>query len=294
MSHGRLVEISDTRLFVEERGEGQALPLVVLHGGPGLDHHVFADYLDPITAGGHVKLLLVDERAQGRSDRTSDPATWTLERMAKDVSELAAALSLETYAVLGHSFGSFLALQHAIDEPGDAAATILVGSVPSSRWLERVQDELEAFEPAELRQQVIASWEAEKKVESETAVEDLYRQQLPFHFRDPRDPRIDEYLVRAKEVRYSPAVLRHFASRQYGGIEAEARLGEIAQPVLVLSGRYDRVCPAEAGEFMAEQISDAELVVFEESAHMSFVEEPQRFQEAVVDFLGQRLLRGGI
>jgi pimeloyl-ACP methyl ester carboxylesterase len=141
---------------------------------------------------------------------------------------------------------------------------------------------------------VIASWEAEKKVESETAVEDLYRQQLPFHFRDPRDPRIDEYLVRAKEVRYSPAVLRHFASRQYGGIEAEARLGEIAQPVLVLSGRYDRVCPAEAGEFMAEQISDAELVVFEESAHMSFVEEPQRFQEAVVDFLGQRLLRGGI
>ena len=69
MDDGRLVEVADTRLFVSERGRQEGFPLVVLHGGPGLDHHMFADYLDPIAAATRYRLILVDERAQGRSDR---------------------------------------------------------------------------------------------------------------------------------------------------------------------------------------------------------------------------------
>ena len=67
---------------------GIGYPLLVLHGGPGLDHHEFADYLDPL-AGEH-RLVLVDQRAQGRS-APCDPATWTLGRMAADVTALASA-----------------------------------------------------------------------------------------------------------------------------------------------------------------------------------------------------------
>ena len=61
--------MADTRLFVSERGDPGAFPLIALHGGPGLDHHMFADYLDPITHAGRYRLILVDERAQGRSNR---------------------------------------------------------------------------------------------------------------------------------------------------------------------------------------------------------------------------------
>src|SRR5215470_14234191 len=97
MNEGRLVDVADTRLFVAERGAPEAFPLIVLHGGPGLDHHMFGDYLDPITASGRYRLLLVDERAQGRSDRSAPPGTWTIERMAADVTDLAHALSLSSY-----------------------------------------------------------------------------------------------------------------------------------------------------------------------------------------------------
>src|SRR2546430_1558963 len=76
-SDGRLVDIGDTRLNVVERGRGY--PLLLLHGGPGLDHHEFADYLDPLA--GTPRLLLIDQRAQGRS-APADPATWTLRQMA--------------------------------------------------------------------------------------------------------------------------------------------------------------------------------------------------------------------
>jgi pimeloyl-ACP methyl ester carboxylesterase len=61
-SAGELVRLDDTSLFVEERGAGPAV--IVLHGGPGLDHHEFADYLDPLADG--FRLLLVDQRSQGR------------------------------------------------------------------------------------------------------------------------------------------------------------------------------------------------------------------------------------
>jgi proline iminopeptidase len=55
-STGRLVDVGDTQLHVVERGEG--FPLLLLHGGPGLDHHEFADYLDPLAE--QDRLVLVD------------------------------------------------------------------------------------------------------------------------------------------------------------------------------------------------------------------------------------------
>ena len=91
---GRLVEVADTKLYVEERGEPSGFPLLVFHGGPGLDHTWFGDYLDPLTESGRYRLVLADERASGRSDRTAPYQTWTLERMAQDVSDLAASLGV--------------------------------------------------------------------------------------------------------------------------------------------------------------------------------------------------------
>src|SRR5688572_28757012 len=62
---GRHIEISDTRLHVVERG-GDGFPLLVFHGGPSLDHHMFGDYLDPLAD--ELRLVLVDQRSQGLSD----------------------------------------------------------------------------------------------------------------------------------------------------------------------------------------------------------------------------------
>lgn len=280
---GRHVRIDDADLWVVERGPASGSPLIVLHGGPGLDHHEFGDYLDPLTDRG-IRLVLTDLRANGRSEMTP-PATWTLERMAQDVIMLALALKLDRYAVLGHSYGAFVALQNAVDYPGQAAATVVSGGVPSARYLDGVDAALEAFEPAELREQVAASWAREAQVESPIDVASLMHDQWPFHFRDPHDPRIAGYERRTAGWVFSPDVLRHFSTASYGGIEVEDRLGEVTQPVLVLAGRDDRVCPVAASERMVELLPDARLHVFEESAHMMFVEQPEEFLDVVAGFL---------
>jgi proline iminopeptidase len=281
---GELVSIDDTSLFVEERGSGPAV--LVLHGGPGLDHHEFADYLDPL--GDEFRLLLVDLRSQGRST-TAPPSTWTLERMSQDVIMLARAMRLERYAVLGHSFGAFVALQNAVDYPAMAAATIISSGIPSARWMVAVERNLEAFEPAELRQRVAGSWERESTVQTQAEFAEMMADQMAFHFANPLDPRIGDYLGRIGGTVYSPEVLRAFSGAGYGGIELEDRLGEVASPTLVLTGRFDRSCAPEAGEVMATGISGGELHVFQRSGHMTFVEQPDEYVAIVGDFLRRNL-----
>ncbi len=280
---GRSVPIDDCSLWVVERGPVDGFPLIVVHGGPGLDHHEFGDYLDPLTDDG-IRLVFMDLRANGRSDRTPT-TTWTLERHAQDVIMLGLNMRLGRYGVLGHSYGAFVALQNAVDYPGQAAATIVSGGIPSVRFLDGVGAALEAFEPAELRDQVLASWDREATVQTQEDVASLMHDQWPFHFADPSDPRIAEYEQRSAETVFSPDVLRHLATANDGGIDVEARLQEVTQPVLLLAGRHDRVCPVTAAERMAQLLPNNELHVFEDSAHMMFVEQTIEYVETVRAFL---------
>src|SRR5918912_1794230 len=116
-------------MFVEEVGSG--FPLIVLHGGPGLDHTNFRPWLDPL--GDEFRVLYVDERGQGQSERV-DPETLSLDVFARDVDLLAEALELERFALLGHSFGAIITTYHAT-HIGTAAAYVISGGAESSEAL---------------------------------------------------------------------------------------------------------------------------------------------------------------
>jgi proline iminopeptidase len=196
---------------------------------------------------------------------------------------------LKQYAVLGHSYGAFVALQNAVDFPNAASQTIVSGGVPSARFLSVVEENLAKLEPVEIREQVKASWDRESSVYTQEGFAELMHDQMPFHFGNPLDPRIAEYEKRTSNTIYSPAMLRHFAQAEYGGIEVEDRLKNATQPVLVCTGRMDRVCTVEAAEATANGLPHAELVIFEESGHMTFVEETERYLQVVRDFLNRHM-----
>jgi proline iminopeptidase len=268
---------------VVRRGDGP-LPLIVLHGGPGLDHTEFGHWLDPL--GDDCTLLLVDQRAQGRSD-AAPPETWTIGHLAADVGAVAAGLGLERYAVLGHSYGAFVALRHAVESPRGPVATVVSAGVAAARHMEVVDDALARFEPAELRGQVIDSWRREAQARSPIDVERIMADQLPFHFADPHDARIGDLLAAMREGRYTPEVLAAAADAPGDELDLEDRLGDIAHPLLVLAGRHDRVCTLTAAEAIAAGVPGAELCVLEHSAHMGFVEEPDAYRDAVRGFLAR-------
>jgi proline iminopeptidase len=271
-----IVQLSDGyRLFVEDVGSD--LPVVVLHGGPGLDHTMFRPYLDPL--GDEFRLLYVDERGQGRSERV-DPATLSLERLARDVDLLAETLELERFAVLGHSFGAILATWHAI-HAGTADAYVLSGGGDSSELLERdVAESLEALGDEGVA--IAESWEREQTVETEDELAELMRAQVPFHFAGVPPPGVFSDTV------YSPQVLRHFAQIGYGDFDFTPDLGRVARPTLVIVGGKDRTTTPRAARALHEAIPGSELVVLDGAGHMSFVEAPEPYLRAVRNFLRTR------
>jgi proline iminopeptidase len=270
---GRYIEIADTRLFVEERGLGY--PLLVLHGAPGaIDHRFFGNYLDPLCD--RYRLIFVDARGQGRSAAAAE-STWRFDQFVQDVSALAKAMKLGRYAVLGHSYGAFVALQHAISFPGEAAQTIVSNGVPSTRFLwERVERSLAELQPPELRDQITEPWEREKTARPRKTSNVCCTIRCRSICRSIRS-RIPEFEKIAAPASYAPAMLRHFANQAYGGFDAEAGLGSINQPVLVLAGRHDRTCSVEAAETIARGVPKSELVIFERSGHLPFVEEQELY-----------------
>ena len=135
---------------------------------------------------------------------------------------------LRRYATLGHSYGAFVVLQHPVDFAGEPSATIVSSGVPSARFLSAVEENLANFEPVELREQVTSSWAREAEAQTQEDCEALLHDQLPFHFADPRDPRIEEFERRTAGRRLRarrPAALRGRRLRRDRG-RGPARLGQ--------------------------------------------------------------------
>ena len=267
------IELSDgVSLFVHEVGEG--FPVVVLHGGPGLDHTHMSPWLDAL--GDEFRLLYVDERGQGRSERV-DPATLSLDAFANDVDLLATALGLDAFALLGHSFGAIVATRHAI-EPGTAAGYVISGGGDSSdALLADVEASLEAM--GDGAEAIADSWQQEKTVETEEELKQLLEAQMPFHFHGEVPAGFSNEMVG------SPEVLRHFANQGYGDFDYVPQLDRISKPTLVIVGEHDRTTTPRAARALHEGIAGSELAVVPEAGHMSFVEQPEAYFGPVRQFL---------
>jgi pimeloyl-ACP methyl ester carboxylesterase len=277
------VNVGDIELYVREQGAGR--PLVLLHGGPGLDGSVFFPEIAAL-AGEGVRLLAVDHRANGRSD-AGDPARWTVPQMADDVEALIRELDLDRPIVMGHSFGSFVA-QHHMAEYGSAAGYVLMGTVDSVEELARIDERLAAFEPEHLREQVTRSWAQEATVQTAEESKQLIIDQLPFHMAEPEGALVRSLQENVGAIVFRPEVLRHFASGgEYGLVDNRERLRQRSVPVLVLSGELDRTTPAASAHRLAEILSDADEVVVPGAAHMLLQEQPEAALAALRAFLAR-------
>jgi proline iminopeptidase len=251
--------------------------VIVLHGGPGLDHTMFRPWLDPLADD--FRLLYVDERGQGRSERV-DPATLSLERFARDVDLLAEALELERYAVLGHSFGAIVTTWHAVNFGTADAYVISGGGDSSERLMQDVHDSLEAMGATGVP--IAESWEREQSVQTEQELTDLMTVQTPFHFAgDPPDD------LWARTV-FCPDVLRHFARVGYGDFDYTPSLGNVTRPTLVIVGGEDRTTTPRAAHALHAGIRGSELVVLARAGHMCFIEAQESYLASVCGFLRPR------
>jgi proline-specific peptidase len=274
------VELEDgVSLNVVEVGSGY--PMILLHGGPGLDHHELHPWLDSL-AGSGLRLIYVDERGQGMSQRV-DPSTLSIQVFAQDVDRLARALGLESFALYGHSFGAIIALNHALERGSASHYLISGGAASCEALLADVEREIERFEPASMREQIKRSWEREASVSTVEETRAVIESQMPFHFWEMGDAY--RTFMEKDETVYAPEVLAHFAAAGYGGFEWVDHLRWISKPMLVIAGRHERTCTLERAQEIHREVAGSKLAVIEKAAHMTFVEQPAAYLAAIRTWL---------
>lgn len=268
-------------------GEGEQpgrFPLVTLHGGPGGSH----DYLEPLQelADTGRRVIQYDQLGCGRSDHPDDPSLWTVELFIDELNTVRDALGLDRIHLFGSSWGGMLAMEYALTRP-DGLESLIIASSPASmiQWVAEA-NRLRDLLPAEV-QETLVRHEAAGTTDDpdyEAACQVFYNRHLC------RLEQWPDYVNRSMAQMPNQVYMTMNGPSEFHVIgtlknwDIRDRLGEIAVPTLVTSGRHDEATAEIAGT-VAEGIPGAEWVVFEQSAHMAHVEEPDDYRKVVSGFL---------
>lgn len=272
--------------IVGEGREPEKLPLLCLHGGPGAAH----DYLEPLEAVAENgrQVIFYDQLGCGKSDQPHDPSLWTVDLFLEELDVVRKALALENLYILGQSWGGMLAMQYALTQPTGIAGLIIASSPANMRqWVDeanRLRSEL----PPDV-QEILSRHE-----QNGTTDDPAYGEAMMVFYRrhvcrlNPWPDCLNrtlEQIERNPEVYHTMCGPSEFhVTGNLKDWDISPRLGEIQIPTLITSGRYDEATPAIA-ETVHKGIKGSGWVLFENSAHESHIEEPERYLRALGEFL---------
>jgi len=259
--------VHGTTLYYEVHGEG--LPCLVMHGGLGLDHHYLTPGLDPL--GDVLQLVYYDHRGNGASGRPPRE-TLTHAQLADDAAALASHLGHDRVAVLGFSYGGFLALEFALRHPDRLGHLLLMGTAPAFGYGDGVRANARRMGANDAQLALLAS---DAEPASDEALGREVRELWPLYFHAYRP----EYAHLLDDVVFS--VQGQPPEAETAAYDVTGRLGEIAAPTLLLAGRSDFICPPSQADLLRRGIPGAELAMFERSGHLPYVEEPEATFAAV-------------
>ena len=264
------------------------LPLLFLHGGPGMAH----DYLEPLEAltGTGRRVVFYDQLGCGKSDHPHDPSLWEIELFVEELEVVRKSLGLDQIHLLGQSWGGFLAQEYMLTQPDGVQSLILADSAASTeRWIAEA-NRLRAQLPDEVQATL------KKHEEAGTTDDPAYAAATEVYYRrhlcrlDPWPDcfqRTLDQLVQDPEVyntMWGPS--EFYCSGRLRDWDIEARLGEIHTPTLILSGEYDE-STAAINQVLHQGIEGSGWVVFEGCSHTPHLEATEKVLQTLTNFLSR-------
>ncbi len=276
------INVPGGRVWYRVFGTGQGTPLLLLHGGPG-GTSLALQRLAKL--GDDRPVIVYDQLGCGRSDRPHNNALWTTERFVEELRTVRSTLRLDRVHILGHSWGSMLAMDYMLTRPQGVQSLIMAGpAISIPRFLHDIQA-MRAQLPKDV-QETLAKHEAAGTTDSQEyqdATMVFYKRHLCRT--EPWPPEMANNTGFGKEVyEYMWGPTEFYATGTLKDYDRTSRLHELRLPVLFTAGRYDETTPEQA-EWYRSLVPGARLVVFENSAHMTMLDEPERYIEVVCNFL---------
>jgi proline iminopeptidase len=287
--HGKSVRVAGPAgpIHVEVEGDGPVVLLV--GGGPGVGHDHYHPWFSRL-AGQHT-VVYYDHPGTGRS--SGGAAAYTLEVYSAAIEAIRTHLDVPDVALVGISFGGLPALEYVRGHPGRVRRLVLSNAPYSAAsWqrgnIDSVNHEIATRYPelwsrlGQLRERGVSSLADE--------YQEIVGRVLPeLEWARP------ETRPAGPAGGFRPEAYAAFLGDDpewtvggtLAGFDPAAALGGFAGPVLVVTGRHDRVTPVAVAWELQRVFAPgvARLVVFEGSAHRPWAEEPERYFAEVAEFL---------
>jgi len=283
------ITVGGPPLYARVIGDGQ--PMIVLHGGPDFDHKYLLPELDHLANA--YRLIYYDQRGRGMSAEGVRADDVTLASEVDDIERVRRHFRLDTPVLLGHSFGTVLALEYALRFPTRVSHLVLMNPAPASAnqvamlrksYLEQLGSDMD-------RQREILASKAYKEGDPD-AVAARYRIHFKHALQRPADyEKLMARMSAAFHDQGSAGILKAWAveNRLYRdtwevpGYDLLPKLRDLRIPTLVIVGDHDFI-PPEIATQIAKAIPDARLVTMKNCGHFSYLECETEVRVALNDF----------
>jgi proline iminopeptidase len=280
------VDVADGKLHYDTYGDKGGVPMIVLHGGPGLD----SGYLLPqmLQLASLNQATFYDQRGSGKSlGFALDPQTINMDNFVNDLEALRVKLNYEKFILVGHSWGSILAMRYATLYPEHVSDLILISSGPAT------SDGFKAF-IAEYNQRLMPIGSKVKQIENSAkfrqydpnTVADYYRLLFSIYFYKPEQVAQLSLQFTPQSAQSGIKVGEIMGQSYLANYDLRADLQQLKMPVLVVHGKNDLIPIAYAQE-IAAAIPNSKLIAIQECDHFPYIEQPMELFGSIRKFLGQ-------
>lgn len=284
------VPAGSASLYAREVGRGQ--PAIVLHGGPDFDSAYLLPDLDRLADA--YRLIYYDQRGRGKSADGVKPEEVSMATDLEDIERVRAHFGLETTTVLGHSWGTVLALEYALRYPTRVSRLILMNPAPASAAdsaLLRKAYTTQLGDDAMKRQRAIINGPAYQRADPK-AVAERYRIHFAHAFATPKHyEALMQSMAAAFVAQGAAGIIKARAVEDRLMAETWAlptydltpRLASLRVPTLIVYGDHDFI-PREISEHIVRAMPHARLITLKGCGHFAYLECPDAVGTALRDF----------
>lgn len=297
------LEIPDGTLHYKIFGEGP--PLLFLNGGPGFASNGYEGIAEQIKSKRQV--ILFDQRGTGKSEiKPLNTKTITSTKMVEDIEALRKHLGIETWDIIGQSFGGVYAMYYANSYPTRIKQLILTSTLAPRRKkfqdfkyvnffkgksfkAERVVDSVYtgAIKEAEQKLRSLQQWDSLERKRNEHIISECrqkrkrgLRARYYTCHRENIPAAIDWFINKSK----SNWVVFDLANRTFDLNEIKKSLKEYDKKVLILHGEYDFI-QLKAPRILHKLFPNSRLEIIKDSGHMVWFDQPAIAKKIIFDFL---------
>ncbi len=266
--------ISDSKK-IYYRTVGIGKPLVIVHGGLGIDHRYLYAWFLPLSK--YFKLVFVDLPGNGMSAQIKSNDPFSIERLADTLEVLRKNIIKDKIFLLGHSYGGFVSAVYAIRNPETLRKLVVVGGaldLPSQNngALEIASNAL----PSKSRRVL------NEPVKCDEDFRRFISHAMPLYFFDMKN--VCKFNQKNKSM-YRFQAYKRGEGERYKLKHYRELYSKIKAPSLILDGKHDIIEGSLSSLKFRKSVKLCEHYVFKKSGHFPFVEEQALFLKKVREFL---------